>query len=141
MFCQASPFPKLSEFCKQLTSITQEQVDQGITLLEAVQELRDLALKHDALFCSWGNYDRKQLKACAKRFGVPYPFGEEHLNLKEAHRKFYGYPKPKGMKGALYYHDLPLAGTHHRGIDDARNICSSADDSGWLERMIVDPVH
>lgn len=26
------------------------------------------------------------------------------------------------MKGALHILDLPLEGTHHRGVDDAKNI-------------------
>jgi len=30
--------------------------------------------------------------------------------------------KPIGMKAALSYEGIELDGTHHRGIDDARNI-------------------
>jgi len=33
-----------------------------------------------------------------------------------------GLKKKQGMAGALKLCGLPLEGTHHRGIDDARNI-------------------
>lgn len=115
-------FPKLSTFCKELTTITQQEVDQGCSLLDAVLQLQKLTMEHEALFCSWGFYDRNQFQESAQRFGVPYPFGEKHLNLKLAHQQFYGYQRKMGMKAALNFHRIPLSGTHHRGIDDARNI-------------------
>ena len=31
-----------------------------------------------------------------------------------------------GMKGALAMMNVPLEGTHHRGVDDARNIAKLA---------------
>jgi len=115
-------FPVLSEFCKTLTTITQEQVDQGISLPQACQELQTLVCRTDALFCSWGYYDRKMFQQSCSRFGLPYPFSDRHVSLKHAHRDYYGYGKKMGMKQALSYHGLKLDGVHHRGIDDARNI-------------------
>ncbi|WP_044639814.1 3'-5' exonuclease [Risungbinella massiliensis] len=124
-------FPELSPFCRDLTSITQQEVNQGLSLKEAVYGLETLTWQHQSLFCSWGHYDRKQLKKeCASK-GVPYPFSAKHLNLKEAHSSFYGVKK-MGMRGALKHLQIPLVGTHHRGIDDARNIAKI------VQRMIQD---
>lgn len=50
-----------------------------------------------------------------------YPF-EDHLNLKRRFTERMGLRKPEGMRGALRRVGLPLEGTHHRGIDDARNL-------------------
>jgi len=49
-------------------------------------------------------------------------FGQRHLNLKRRFAARQGLRKPVGMAGALRKAGLELAGTHHRGIDDARNI-------------------
>ena len=76
-------------------------------------------------FCSWGGYDYKQLKLDCARWGIPFPAGfDPHLNLKSAFKQVY---KDRiGMAAALRKLDLPLEGTHHRGIDDARNIARIA---------------
>ena len=42
--------------------------------------------------------------------------------MKHQHHKIRETTRPLGMKGALAMEDIPLEGTHHRGIDDARNI-------------------
>jgi len=45
-----------------------------------------------------------------------------HLNLKRAFSAQQNLKKKLGMAGALRHVGLELTGTHHRGIDDARNI-------------------
>lgn len=73
-------------------------------------------------FCSWGEYDRHQFLADCKLHGVLYPFGEDHLNIKKMFAQNLGLKKSYGMKKAMKILELQLEGTHHRGIDDARNI-------------------
>jgi 3'-5' exoribonuclease 1 len=50
------------------------------------------------------------------------PFGADHLNIKRRFTEELGLNKKLGMHEALELVGLPLVGTHHRGIDDARNI-------------------
>lgn len=112
--------PWLTAFCTELTSIRQEDVDDAPLFPEALEQL--LAwLQVPALLASWGAYDRNQLRTDARRHDVALPLGRDHLNLKVAFAKAAG-RKPMGMRGALRLAGLPLEGTHHRGIDDARNI-------------------
>jgi len=73
------------------------------------------------LFCSWGAYDRGQFEQDAAHHGVSLPLGDRHLNLKAAFAQSTS-GRRCGMKGALRRVGLPLEGSHHRGIDDARNI-------------------
>jgi inhibitor of KinA sporulation pathway (predicted exonuclease) len=73
------------------------------------------------LLASWGAYDRNQLSRDRHRHGIRLPFGKGHLNIKAAFAERAGRP-PMGMAQALRLCGLPLEGTHHRGIDDARNI-------------------
>ncbi len=73
-----------------------------------------------------------------ERYGMPLPgVFDGHINLKRefSRRKSV---KPTGMKGALAMLDLPLLGTHHRGMNDARNIAVLAQQI--LPRLEVTPV-
>lgn len=118
--------PKLTPFCTELTSITQAQVDAAPKFPAAIAELEDfirrVAPDRLPLFCSWGNYDKNQFMLDAKLHRVELPFGKDHLNIKKAFSDALGTRKGFGMARALKRLGLPLTGTHHRGIDDARNI-------------------
>ncbi|MGB3695649.1 MAG: hypothetical protein WA999_23305, partial [Spirulinaceae cyanobacterium] len=53
---------------------------------------------------------------------VKYPFGTRHINVKTLLALQRRLAKEVGMAQALEILDLPLQGTHHRGVDDAGNI-------------------
>ncbi len=114
--------PILTPFCQELTSITQADVDAAPGFPEVLQSLRAFMANERPLFCSWGNYDRGQFGLDAGYHGVELPFGSDHLNIKQAFSDAIGTRKRFGMAEALRKLGLPLTGTHHRGIDDARNI-------------------
>ena len=116
--------PTLTVFCTELTSITQQQVERADGFREVLDRLLEWAAQYpDHLFCSWGEYDRKQFARDCSFHRVRYPF-DDHLNLKRRFAERLGLRKPESMKGALRKVGLPLEGTHHRGIDDARNIAN-----------------
>jgi inhibitor of KinA sporulation pathway (predicted exonuclease) len=108
----------ITPFCTELTTITPEMVARALPFPAALARLA--AFGAGALFCSWGNYDRNQLAADARRHGVAMPL-RDHWNLKEAFAARAGTRK-LGNQGALRRLGLEPEGTHHRGIDDARNI-------------------
>jgi 3'-5' exoribonuclease 1 len=117
--------PILTEFCLQLTSITQQQVDAAPTFPAAIELWQPWLSKFDkTIFGSWGDYDRKQLQQDSKhhRIDLPYPVSSNHVNLKEVFSTTQGLNKRHGMAQALNLAQIELTGTHHRGIDDARNI-------------------
>ncbi|MFG2478603.1 exonuclease domain-containing protein [Streptomyces fagopyri] len=112
----------VSAFCTDLTGLTQDEVEQGVSFTDAC---RTLARDHRAgmrAWASWGDYDRNQFVRQCRATGAVYPFGARHANVKtlftEAHR-LRGRP---GMAEALRVVGLPLEGRHHRGDDDAWNI-------------------
>jgi inhibitor of KinA sporulation pathway (predicted exonuclease) len=114
--------PKLTPFCIELTTITQADVDKAPRFPSAMAKLADFLRGTDALFCSWGGYDRNQLQRDARRHGVRVPLGADHLNLKAAFSRRLGEPREYGTGQALRRVGLSFQGTHHRAIDDARNI-------------------
>lgn len=114
--------PRLTPFCQKLTSITQEEVDRAPGFAAVIRALTEFMAHDRPLFSSWGNYDKGQFGLDAKYHGIKLPFGKDHLNIKEAFSRALGTSKRFGMGGALRKLQIPLEGTHHRGIDDARNI-------------------
>lgn len=119
---------KVSPFCTELTTITQELLDRsGIGFEEAINQLVDEYNPDLHTWASYGQYDLNMLRKQCKSFGVPYPMGEEHINVKLKFAELFGLQKPTGMNGALHLLNIPLEGTHHRGVDDAKNIAKILD--------------
>jgi inhibitor of KinA sporulation pathway (predicted exonuclease) len=115
---------RVSAFCTELTGLTQEQVDTGVSFAEACALLVE---RHDAgsrRWASWGDYDRKQFERQCAAAGVPYPFAPRHVNAKARYAEAYNIRRPMGMARALAHAGLPLEGRHHNGADDAWNIAA-----------------
>ncbi|MFF7331650.1 exonuclease domain-containing protein [Streptomyces sp. NPDC090306] len=115
---------RVSEFCTELTGLTQHEVDRGVTFAQAC---RLLAAEHRAgarPWASWGDYDRHQFTRQCRAAPAPYPFGRHHTNAKAVFTQAYGLRKRPGMAQALEMAGLRLEGRHHRGEDDAWNIAA-----------------
>lgn len=112
---------KVSNFCTRLTTLTQEDVDAGVSFAEACDILEREYDTRERLWVSWGDYDRQSFEAQCIQFGVGYPFSDRHLNAKRLFASLRG-EKRVGLAGALERIGLMLEGTHHRGVDDAWNI-------------------
>jgi 3'-5' exoribonuclease 1 len=116
--------PTLSEFCTELTSIQQSDVDSAPLFLEAISSFKIWVGegKESYLLCSWGFYDRKQLKEDSNLSNLDSDWLKYHISVKHQHHKLAATKRPLGMATALEAEGFSLDGTHHRGIDDARNI-------------------
>ncbi|MHA2099699.1 MAG: exonuclease domain-containing protein [Candidatus Kariarchaeaceae archaeon] len=114
--------PVLTNFCKELTSIKQKQVDKADNFLAVFQNFQEsIITKYDPLFASWGGYDKNQLIQDCKYHEIEYPF-DEHLDIKRWVPKFIGLKGPRGIGEMLRYLGMEFEGTPHRGIDDVKNI-------------------
>jgi inhibitor of KinA sporulation pathway (predicted exonuclease) len=135
--------PVLSDFCTELTGITQEMVDAAPTLPEAIEAMNAWLgdLPDDFIWCSWGNYDRLHLEAQSQLDGAwPVILARPHLNLKRIWRRTTGQKKKNGLASALAFHDLAFEGSHHRGVDDARNMARVLPYMDWsLENELLTP--
>ncbi|MBW4475414.1 MAG: exonuclease domain-containing protein [Tolypothrix brevis GSE-NOS-MK-07-07A] len=124
-FIQPVINPQLTAFCRELTSISQSDVELAPIFPEAMSSLEKwLESFTNYIFCSWGEYDKKQFIQDCKYHNIAYPFGSEHRNIKKEFSEYLGVSKGFGMAQALQQLGLELKGTHHRGIDDARNIAA-----------------
>lgn len=117
--------PKLTPFCTELTTITQDQVDQAEGY-EAVSGAMEAFLKpflaDGVMWGSWGAYDLKQLAQDAALHGCKPMLGDlEHTNLKKWHWKALSC-RAMGLKNAVLDLGLLWTGQHHRAISDAQNL-------------------
>ncbi len=71
-------FSKVSPFCTELTSITQQMLDnEGVLLEDALDILRAEYDSEDLTWASYGNYDLNMLQNQARRFNLDYPLSDE----------------------------------------------------------------
>lgn len=114
----------VSEFCTELTGLTQDEVDGGVEFREACGLLEQEHRSRSRAWASWGDYDRKQFERQCSAGRVAYPFGSRHTNAKQAFTDCFGLRRKLGMSAALGHAGLPLEGRHHSGADDAWNIAA-----------------
>jgi inhibitor of KinA sporulation pathway (predicted exonuclease) len=115
--------PVLSDFCKELTSITQEEINGANLFTDVIEKFKEwIDMNESFILCSWGFYDITQLIKDCELHDVDRAWLENHISLKHQFAEIKGLKRPIGMKGALNIEKIKLEGTHHRGIDDARNI-------------------
>jgi 3'-5' exoribonuclease 1 len=121
--------PVLSEFCKRLTTINQQDVDTASPFPVVFEDFLDWIGGERHEMCSWGNYDLHQFQIEGKRHKLELPAAFKHgINLKGEFAALQK-SRPCGYMQAMQTLHIPAEGVHHRGIDDARNIAKIAQ---WL---------
>lgn len=116
--------PKLSDFCIQLTSIQQSDVDEAPEFPAALNSFLAwiACFAGSYILCSWGYYDRVQFKNDCVLHELDWNWTNRHISLKHQYAAIKGNRRPSGMKRALKSENIPLDGTHHRALDDVKNI-------------------
>lgn len=113
----------LTPFCTDLTSIRQEDVEAAPLFAPFVDDLKAWLYQYrDFWFCSWGDYDLRQLHQDCAFHGLPCPITAPHVNVKRRMAEQQVLPRKPGLGQAIELAGLAFSGTPHRGIDDARNI-------------------
>lgn len=120
----------ITQFCTDLTTITQSMTDSGISLEKVLELNQEWLYKNKlekSLFVTCGDWDLKiALPINCKFLNITYPdYLKKWANIKNIYEETYK-RKAAGMKGMLQELNIPLDGTHHRGIDDCSNIAKIA---------------
>jgi 3'-5' exoribonuclease 1 len=122
-FAKPLKYPVISKFCNELTTITQEDIDNADELSGVLVEFLNWC--DGATLISWGNYDKSQMSKDLISNDLDYllPEIEDHYSLKHLHGKWNNLRRGGiGLGGALKFEKLHFDGQPHRGIDDAINI-------------------
>ncbi|XP_062242898.1 ERI1 exoribonuclease 2 [Platichthys flesus] len=147
-YVQPQEHPTLSEFCTELTGITQIQVEAGIPLRICLSRfcrwLHNLQLEKGVVFpnkqqnisppspklctfLTWSDWDLGvclQYECKRKQLHKPDVLNS-WIDLRSTYRLFYD-RKPKGLNGALQDLGIQFAGREHSGLDDSRNTAQLA---------------
>ncbi|XP_078273602.1 ERI1 exoribonuclease 2 [Rhinoraja longicauda] len=142
-YLQPQEQPILSEFCMELTGVTQRQVEAGIPLAICLSQFSRWIQKQQlekkivfvmegsqqcdpgsrpCAFVTWSDWD---LGVClhyeCKRKQLHKPnVLNSWIDLRATYKVFYN-RKPKGLNGALQDLGMVFSGREHSGLDDARN--------------------
>jgi len=114
--------PTLSQFCTDLTTIKQSQVNAGMLFEDAVEFAKLLVDPHKDIFGSWGDFDKNILKKNCRLNDIPYPFEDNaHINIKQfvahiTHRR------PCSIDATLKNLGMKFQGVPHRALTDAVNV-------------------
>ena len=120
-FVKPLKYPILSDFCKKLTTIRQEEVDNAPHFYEVIPAFKAW-IGEEYQLCSWGYYDQRQLVADCQLSNLDHQWTRHHISIKHQHGRIRQLKRPLGMMRALQLEGMQATGTHHCGIDDARNI-------------------
>jgi len=124
-FIQPIYHPTLSPFCKELTSIQQEDVAQAKLfpeVIEAFQEWIGYFDDEEYLLCSWGFFDKKILINNCDLHQLDDEWLDPHISVKHQYKDVKKLSRAIGLKRAVEKEGFEFTGTHHRGIDDAHNL-------------------
>jgi inhibitor of KinA sporulation pathway (predicted exonuclease) len=112
--------PKLSDYCINLTGITQDELDsKGLPFSTAWNSFLGWAGSVPQ-FLAWGQYDYEEIvRSCQQHDLLPFS-GRKYLNAKHLYT-FYTGVRGGGLGGRLAAHGLTFEGQQHRALDDAVN--------------------
>ncbi|XP_068100909.1 ERI1 exoribonuclease 2 isoform X2 [Hyperolius riggenbachi] len=153
-YVQPQEHPILSNFCTELTGISQQQVDDGVPLKICLSQFSNWIQKlqndkgiifpsvlpnqatSDQKICAFVTWSDWDLGVCllyeCKRKQLRKPdILNSWIDLRLTYKLFYN-RKPKGLNGALQDVGIEFSGREHSGLDDSRNTARLA----W--RMICD---
>lgn len=118
--------PYLSPFCQQLTSISQEDVDQAPTFDRVYKKFVDWmeysATSSDYRLASWGSMDLDLLLDDCSHHQLHLDWEDDYMDLKKIYNRYKGNSKPFGLKKSLRKEKIEFKGIEHRAIDDAYNL-------------------
>lgn len=116
--------PNLSAFCKELTSITQEQINRASKFDRVIEDFQDwINIFEDSyLLCSWGKFDQTALIRDCQLHSVETDWLDEYINLKAQYQSIKRLNNPRGLRKAVEKEGFEFTGIQHRGISDAENL-------------------
>jgi inhibitor of KinA sporulation pathway (predicted exonuclease) len=114
-------YPKLSQYCIELTTIQQSDVEAAPAFPEALQHFVDwMGDPRQCTLCSWGAYDKFLLRQACRFNRTSYPFDDEYINIKPLFSETFS-GRGVSMERAMEMMDIAQEGRRHSAIDDARN--------------------
>jgi len=134
VYCKPRVNPRLTDFCKELTAITQEMVDSGVFLEDAIRMHRVWLERHGVLreseassasftFVTWTDADIMfALESELSRLNLQRPsYFNNWINLKLLYKSHFKKEAVGGLQVCVERLGIAFEGRAHSGLVDSRN--------------------
>ena len=108
---------QLSTYCKELTHISQEDINLASGPKEVLLEFIEWA--QDAILAAWGDFDEDIVKRELHKNKIAFDL--RFINLKKVYLSVKKFPQTYSLQDSLKKEKLIFDGTQHRAYDDAYN--------------------
>ena len=118
-YVKPTAFPRLTNRCKRFLSISQNEVDSGISFQCLIDYFNRLNAGGVAKVVTWGNMDMKVLRDNCAQSNIPFPFQAQFVDLSMEYKRFFGDQNQTGLWKAVQEYGREGVGKHHKALDDA----------------------
>ncbi|HWR41390.1 MAG TPA: 3'-5' exonuclease KapD [Patescibacteria group bacterium] len=134
-FVKPRLFPKLSEACKNIAMLTQEDINQGIDWAEAMGKLAEHYTAGQTWLVAWGDADWQVIQNNCNKYKLDCPFQfADYLDLALAYRQYYAKDRTLSLHHAIDEQQIQREGNYHLALDDAFNtglLLCRMWENGW----------
>ena len=115
--------PVLSQYCRDLTGISQEEVNAAGTFEEVYDKFENwVQPEPDTWFVSWGSFDKEILNETCDRFFSEPSMIQNHLDLRRAFTGMKNLSPHTSLVKALEHEEWAFEGEPHRAMPDTQNM-------------------
>ncbi|UKA05025.1 3'-5' exonuclease [Photobacterium damselae] len=142
LFIKPNRNPVLTDFCKELTGISQEQVNAAGGFVSAFNQFKKWTGEFENIVAwgSWGRYDQNQLKRDCKYFEIENFLSPiQHLDISNLYCETMD-TTTRNLYKAVHDQKLLCVGNQHRALDDASNVILVIQNSRKLKETILNQV-
>ena len=117
-------FPVLSPYCKNLTQIEQEEVNNARTFPVVMERFIDFVEKIDKeyMLCAWGPSDQKILQKECMAHAIEFEGLSHYIDVKKQYHEMHRLKKQNGFMKTLRKEGIEFEGSPHRADSDAFNL-------------------
>jgi inhibitor of KinA sporulation pathway (predicted exonuclease) len=114
-------FSEVSDFCTNLTSITNKMLSkQGYEYTDVVRILKEKFGTKNKMYVGWGN-DNVAFINQSELFSIENPFSNNYLNLSQVYSIFNNKKDKLSLSNIIKEEGLIFEGEAHRALVDAKN--------------------
>lgn len=116
--------PMLSSFCKELTSISQVDINQAAQFPVVIEEFMEWIEvdEENYLLCSWGSFDKEIMCTDCILHDIDDDWVYDHIDIKQQYQEIRRLRNPRGLRRVVENEGFEFTGEQHRAIDDAKNL-------------------
>ena len=142
LLIKPSIHPTLTDFCTDLTSIKQHQVDNASGFKKSFNQFLKWMRYHQNICAwgSWGRFDKTQISIDCKRCDISEDLSAlPHINILDMYRTENNVIS-KDLYKAIYSRKLMCIGVRHRASDDVSNITRLVQNDKNLKMKIIESI-